>query len=244
MRKLTEFTKEEVNTIVKMYSEDYISMSQIGKNFDTNAKIIKEVLTRNNIEVDSKGKRKNKYIIEGNIVKIELRQRNKENLWTIIDLEDLDRVINYRYSWHVHYDEKTGENYATATNCEKQYPQPSSKRLYTISLHKFIMGIEGITNQEFAVDHENHNTLDNRKENLRVIKKHENDRHRKGKNSNNKTGYRNVAYIKSDKNNPYYVQLMVNGKNTCLGKFSDVDEAGKFAEEMREKYYGKFKGDS
>ena len=42
----------------------------------------------------------------------------------------------------------------------------------------------------------------------------------------------------------WIVQLQVDGKNTKLGTFTDVDEAGAFAEEMREKYYGKFKGNN
>ena len=33
-------------------------------------------------------------------------------------------------------------------------------------------------------------------------------------------------------------------KNTCLGKFpkDQLEDAGKFAEEMRKKYYGEFAG--
>lgn len=40
------------------------------------------------------------------------------------------------------------------------------------------------------------------------------------------------------------MQLQVDGKNTCLGRFAyeDLDKAGKFAEEMRQKYYGEFAG--
>lgn len=36
---------------------------------------------------------------ENNIAKIELQRRNKENLWVTIDLEDLERVINFPYTW-------------------------------------------------------------------------------------------------------------------------------------------------
>lgn len=46
------------------------------------------------------------------------------------------------------------------------------------------------------------------------------------------------------KTRPYHVQLQINGKNKVLGKFSDVHEAGRFAEEMRQKYYGEFAGKS
>ena len=63
---------------------------------------------------------------------------------------------------------------------------------------------------------------------------------RSGKNKNNTSGYRNVSYIKGE--GKYIVQLQVDGKNKRLGEFDDVHEAGKFAEEMRKKYYGKYKG--
>ena len=80
--------------------------------------------------------------------------------------------------------------------------------------------------------------------NLRRITQQENLRHRKSKNKNNTTGYRNVIYNKTYKTRPYHVQLQINGKNKVLGKFSDVHEAGRFAEEMRQKYYGEFAGKS
>ena len=40
----------------------------------------------------------------------------------------------------------------------------------------------------------------------------------------------------------WVVQLQIDGKNTKLGSFDDVHEAGKFAEEMRQKYYKEFCG--
>lgn len=47
----------------------------------------------------------NNYIIdeENGIAKIELNRRNAENLWTTIDLEDLERVINFPYTWFAKY---------------------------------------------------------------------------------------------------------------------------------------------
>lgn len=90
------------------------------------------------------------------------------------------------------------------------------------------------------VDHINHNTLDNRKSNLREITTSQNLRNRKSKNINNKSGYRNVCLI----NGKWCVQLMINGKNNRLAYFDNVDEAGEYAEKMRKKYYGEFAGKS
>lgn len=179
-------------------------------------------------------KKGNNYIIdeEKRIAKIELHRRKEENLWSIIDLEDLDRVINFPYTWYARYYKNIDGYYAQAS----MY-LPEVKRPTPIYLHQFIMNANGKT-----VDHENHDTLDDRKNNLRVIEDSNNSKNRKSRNINNKSGYRNVSW---DGYN-WVVRLQVNGENTVLGKFSknELEEAGKFAEEMREKYYGKFAGNS
>ena len=92
------------------------------------------------------------------------------------------------------------------------------------------------------VDHINNNTLDNRKCNLRISEHKHNTRNRHGRNSNNKSGYRNVCWSKGEQK--WLVQLQVNGKSTCLGKFpyDELEQAGKFAEEMRQKLYGEYAG--
>ncbi len=104
----------------------------------------------------------------------------------------------------------------------------------------FVMDFEFDKNNQKIIDHKNHNGLDNRKENLRLVDRSKNAKHRDGKNKNNKSGYRNVCWIKGK----WVVQLQIDGKNTRLGSFVDVNEAGRFAEKMREKYYGEFKGAS
>lgn len=179
------------------------------------------------------GKKKgNNYIIdkENNVARVELHRRSAENLWTIIDLEDLERVITYPYTWYAKLNKSIGEYYVYASEyCT------DTKKCKPIFLHQFIMKANGKT-----VDHINNNGLDNRKLNLRVVLDKNNSTNRRGKNKNNKSGYRNVSWRKNE--NKWVVQLQIDGKNTILGRFDDVDEAGKFAEEMRQKYYGEFAG--
>lgn len=179
----------------------------------------------------------NNYIIDkkNNIVKIELRRRGEENLWTIIDIEDLQRILDFPYSWFSKYDPHINDFYSVST--EYLYfdnKKPVNRPVY---LHQYIMRAEGR-----IVDHINNNTLDNRKSNLRIVPDANNSKNRKGRNRNNKSGYRNVSRY----DNQWYVQLQVNGKNTCLGKFplDNLDDAVKFAEEMRQKYYGEYAGNA
>ena len=179
-------------------------------------------------------KKGNNYIIDekNDIAKIELNRRKNENLWAVIDLEDLDKVLNIPYTWFAKYDSDIDNFYAVSS-----WYYTELKRSKPVYLHQFVMDANGK-----IVDHINHNTLDNRKRNLRIIEDSNNSKNRKTRNKNNKSGYRNVCWSKSE--NKWLVQLSINKRNTVLGKFEydDLHKAGQFAKEMRQKYYGKFAG--
>ena len=177
-------------------------------------------------------KKGNNYVIdkENNIARIELHRRNAENFWTIIDLDDLDRVLEYPYTWYAKYQYLNKGYYVYAS----EYI-PETQKCRSIFLHQFIVNANGKT-----VDHINGDTFDNRKSNLRIVEDSNNSKNRKSRNSNNTSGYRKVSWSKSE--SKWLVQLQINKKNTVFGKFDDVHEAGKFAEEMRQKYYKEFCG--
>ena len=183
-------------------------------------------------------KKGNNYIIdtENNIAKIEITRRNKESIWALIDLEDLERVINFPYTWSAKYDTELKQNYVETTiYCGFENGKKLGKSL---KLHKFIMDV----NDNRVVDHINHDPRDNRKENLRVILPNENLRNREGRNKNNHSGYRNVSW----NGNGWSVQLQVDGKTKCIKRFkkNELEEAGKYAEQMRQELYGEFAGNN
>lgn len=179
----------------------------------------------------------NNYKTDGDITYIYIVTRKQEKFSAIIDTDDLPKLIEADLSWHVKYDKILKDYYVESIKIS--YDENNIKTTETIRLHTFLC--ISICSNDQHIHHRNHNTLDNRKENLEIISIAENSRHRKGKNCNNKSGYRNVACISNAKY-PYRVQIIIDGKNTPLGDFDDVDEAGRFAEEMRKKYYGKYAG--
>jgi hypothetical protein len=86
----------------------------------------------------------------------------KDNIYTKISNEDIDKVLNYnniRPSWHLN-----------ATGYITSHINNSKTKIF-MYLHQYIMDVhdEDLTNYEKTVDHINNDKLDNRRENLRLV---------------------------------------------------------------------------
>jgi hypothetical protein len=101
------------------------------------------------------------------------------------------------------------------------------KKVY---LHRYLTGAE----KGQVVDHLEGNPYDNRLEKLRLGGYRENNQNRKGLDSHNTSGYRNVTWDK--KNEKWEVRISVNGKNKFIGRFESIDIANKEAIKARQKY--------
>lgn len=122
------------------------------------------------------------YIEEG-VAFIFVKVKNEERyVVTMIDEEDLARVKSLGYTWH--YFRANGEPYIVNTLVGDDGKR---KRVY---LHRVINECP----DDKVVDHINHDTLDNRKSNLRNVTASANQQNRKGANSNSLSGIRNVNW--------------------------------------------------
>lgn len=176
----------------------------------------------------------NEYKTIGKITKIFIYTKEGEKLDVIIDTKNLHRFIELNKHWHPEWNKHTN-SYYVKTTIYLGFINGKSKSK-SLRIHNFILGTEFFQ----RVDHKNHNRLDNRECNIREITVVQNATHRKGTNSNNKSGYRNVSMVHGF----WRVQLQINGKNHIFPeKFDDVDEAGRFAEKMRKKYYKNYDGE-
>ena len=160
--------------------------------------------------------------------------KKKQSFEILVDLEDLKRMIDLNLAWRTTYKPEIDSHYTQATQYIGKIDGEYKYRI--IELHRFVMNAK----KGEYVDHINHNTLDNRKSNLRITTNKQNTRNRSGLNTNNTSGYRNVSWSKDYKQ--WLVQMQVDGTNKVLGKFDDVHKAGEFAKQMRKKYYGDFRG--
>lgn len=152
-----------------------------------------------------------------------------------VDINDLNRIIDFGYSVSCHRDRHGNNRYYPSITKYLGLDKETGKAKYkTFSLHSFIMNFP-----EGVIDHEDGNSLNNRKYNLIKTNQEINTKNRHKINSNNTSGYRNVTLM----NGCWRIQLQINGKNHLFSeKFTDVDKAGRFAEEMRQKYYGEHAG--
>ena len=74
---------------------------------------------------------------ENNVAYIELVRQKKENLWTTIDLEDLERVLNFPFSWVTRYDKTLHDYYAVSIVYSTD--KNGKRKGKPIYLHQFIM---------------------------------------------------------------------------------------------------------
>ena len=83
-------------------------------------------------------------------------------------------------------------------------------------------------NKPFIIDHINHNGLDNRLCNLRIVTHRENCENKLRK---NKTGYSCVTWHSRDK--IWAVNIQINNKRVHIGNFKTPEEASKAREEYK-----------
>lgn len=138
-------------------------------------------------------------------------KHGNEKARAVIDLDDVDRCRDYRWSY-----DRYVRNWRIGT------------------LHRFIMNCPS----DLVVDHINHNPLDNRKCNLRVCDIRHNSINKK-RMSNNKSGATGVIWEKS--RNKWRAQIVVNGSSIVLGRFNNIEDAIAARQQAEIEYFGEYR---
>ncbi len=130
-------------------------------------------------------------------------------LIAIIDDDDYERLSAYKW-----YAAKIRNRfYATRDTWE------GGKKGIPVRMHRDILGL--VRGDGKIGDHKNRNTLDNQKENLRVVGYSLNN-HNSNLRRNNPSGYRGVTWYR---NKHWNAQIGSNGKTIYLGRYEDPIEA-------------------
>ena len=132
----------------------------------------------------------------------------EETSRTLIDLEDIDKVKDIKW--------RNLKGYAFNSTIGH--------------LHRFIMNCP----DDLVIDHINHNTLDNRKENLRICTLSENQ-HNRIPGKNNVSGY--VGVTPSPTPGKWVARIRVNYRTIHLGTFNTIEEAIEARKNAEIEYY-------
>lgn len=177
---------------------------------------------KGNIPHNYRGENKVLFQDEKKVV-ILCESRKYGNKEVVIDSEDWERVRKYR--WYIHLD-SSGIVYVYANKKDED-------RIKIIKLHRFIMNCPA----RKVVDHVDHNTCDNRKENMRICTKQQNNMNRR-KGSANSSGFKGVVWHKQAQK--WMAFIKVDRKHIYLGLFDDKHKAAQKYNETAIKLFGDF----
>lgn len=135
-----------------------------------------------------------------------------EKCRALIDLDDVEKVKNIKW-------------------CLKSNGYVHNGKVY---LHRIIMDVD----DNVFIDHINRNKLDNRKSNLRICTRQQNNFNR-GKRTDNTSGFSGVDFYKRE--NKWRARIQVDYEEIVLGLFSTKEEAIKVRKEAEIKYFGEYR---
>ena len=148
-----------------------------------------------------------------------------QNQSTFVDDENYVKLSKYKW-----FAQQSRDSYYAG----RKSPRDKSGKQTTILMHRIIM--ECPSNMQ--IDHINHNTLDNRKQNLRVCSQSQNNMNQiLQKNTSSK--YKGVCLIKSEYKETVYTywqaNIVINKKQLYLGIFkSEINAAKAYNRKARE----------
>lgn len=146
----------------------------------------------------------------------------------LVDDEDYEQVAQYKWGPHV----GKRKRYAITTVYDEKYRRGRKN----ILMHRLILGL---TDPTVFVDHKNHNGLDNRKENLRIATRSQNQRNSRKPKRATSSKYKGVWW--NVKYNRWEAQITVGkGKTRYIGRFTSEDDAAYAYDVTAIEIYGEF----
>lgn len=139
--------------------------------------------------------------------------KTSEGVEFLIDDDDFENISKYRWCIYDRY----LESYINGKN---------------IKLSRFIMKAD----KDHHVDHINGDLLDNRKANLRLCSRYQNQQNRKI-NKDNVCGHKGIQLMN---NGRYRVRIQTNGKREHIGCFERLVDAINCRREIGKESHGKF----
>lgn len=187
--------KYEYENLIKIFFDDGTNMSFSRKKYGRLLDLIIKQITEEKIKI------RNPYKIneDGSVTMFYLNQKTNNVMEFLIDYDDW---LKYRELYWTIY----SSGYVVSRTTGKK-----------IILHRELMELSDFITYEEVVDHKNHNKLDNRKSNLRVVNQKENT-HNTSLKIKSKTGIRGICKCTDWLNTPKGMNYRIRVK-TMDGKY-------------------------
>lgn len=156
---------------------------------------------------------KNRYEVRGEITAIFLNRKDGGVVETLIATSDLGRAQEFPNTWCAVWFPDTQSFY-----CDGMLYHTGTKNTH-VRLHRWLTQCPA----GLVVDHINNDTLDNRRDNLRIVTYAENPQNRSGANRNSQSGTRGVYW--DAERGVWRAMIRTNGKRLHLGRFTNLQEA-------------------
>ena len=151
--------------------------------------------------------------------------RLTQNQYALVSNEDYEWLS--REKWHC-------VNMRGGRKAMRSIYGPEKQRRHKVYMHREIMGLEKGDNR--VVDHINHNTLDNRRCELRICSQAENCRNMRK--THGSSQYKGVSWRKLRKK--WKAVITINDKTIFLGDFDSQNHAAMAYNEAARKHYGEY----
>jgi hypothetical protein len=148
----------------------------------------------------------------------------------IVDAADYEWLSQWK--WHTRI--RHGKT-AYAGRLQRIEKLPNHRKSHLILMARQICGLE--RGDKRVVDHINHNTLDNRRSNLRICLQGQNARNRR-KDKDNTSGYKGVS--RNKQNGKWIVRIRFNYRQITVGTFISLEDAAKAYKDAANSLFGEF----
>lgn len=156
---------------------------------------------------------KNEYKVCGDKTIIFINSPKYGPIEAAISTGDLPRVLEFPNAWSAIWCKGTSSFYVSG-----KYTVSHGQRKY-LYLHRWILEV---SDSKTVVDHVNHDTLNNTRENLNTVTQAENVQNRR-KQRNNTSGHPGVTWVK--RQNKWLTTINDNGIQKNVGVYADINDA-------------------
>lgn len=178
-------------------------------------------------KIDKRRKHENIYEEKDDCTILKIHSEMYGDFEIIIDTEDVNKIKQYH--WGIF---KAGSN---VCDYHLFYVSTNTKETSCLFLHRFITNCP----KGMVVDHIDGNTMNTKKENLRICTRAENCRSRKIQ-SRNKSGHTGVQFVTCIHTPKWLANIRVNWVLIHLGYTDTYEEAVKLREAAELKYFGEY----